>query len=1185
MIKQKIILFLVIIIAFAFTGRLRSQQDPNYKELKLKITFTDTLLVTNEKFVVPNTDVLILDGKTLTRYSDYIFDYKNGIISVSKELFSKYSFDTLRIYDVYVRYDIFPYNIKSEYSIFDLKIETDTLTGDTMQIATQTTDFIDNIFEGTDLQRTGSLFRGFTLGTNKDLSLNSGFRLQLNGKLTSDIEINAALNDENTPIQPEGNTLKLQELDKVYIEIKSSNLGATLGDIDVKLQTSEFLNFNRKIQGAKGFGEFEFGNFLVTGAVSRGKYNSNTFNGIDGVQGPYRLSGATNEINILVLSGTERVYIDGLLMTRGEQADYVIDYGLGQITFTNKRIINNATRVVVEFEYSDRKYSRSLIVANSGYKLFDKKLTIGVSYLNETDNEDKTIDFTLSDSDKVILKNAGSDRLKASRSGVVYVGYDSLNNPVGAYVKIDTLINGSAFTFYRFKPGDSLAVYQVTFSYVGAGSGDYNSVSTYQYDFAGIGRGSYAPIVYLPVPTSYQIAGITLDYAINRTRDLYFKFEGAYSLFNANKFAESDSKNGGAAFNGEIGFRKVKFNMFGINFDNITASYKERMIDRKFTTLDRINSVEFNRNFDLFDSTTATEHYRDANLLIAPGQNMKLAGSFAQLIRGDFFNSTRFTGGLEFNTTGSPGLDKNLPVVKYNVENISSNNENINRSGSWFKQTAFLGYKKFFGDETKLSYMEISAGLNNENRKSSISTMTIGDSLLYDSFRFLEIAPRISFNNIINFNFFAEFSYRDDDVPSGGTLTSFSRAFTQRYGLLYQGVQWFYADMDFAIRDRNYSSVAIGQGNEDNKSVLVNSRLRFTPINSAVTADVLYSVTSERTAKIQKLYVLVPVGQGNYIYLGDLNNNGIQDENEFQLTNFDGNYIKLNVPTDQFFPTVDLKTSFRVTLKPSRYFFSTGKGIFADIYNNFSAETYIRIDERSKDPVTDNIYFMKLSTFLNDSNTLAGAQLLQQDVYLFENNPSYSFRFRYQQLTNFSQYSSGNERALNIQRSIRARLGLTSDITAQLDYVIKTDRNIAPVNSVRNRNISGYSVNTDLAYRPISSIESGFQFNYTKSDDIYPVKPMTANINQQILRFVYSFTSLGRLRLEIERDEVILNTSDTSFPYELTSGRPAGKSYYWRGVFDYSISKNIQATINYDGRVEGSKQVIHTGRAQVTAFF
>ena len=1185
MIRRKSILSFFLFVAIAFAGVGYSQQNPNYKELKLQLTFKDTVLVTKESFVVPNTDELILDNKTLVRYSDYVFDYRYGIVSISKDLFKKYSLDTLRIYDVYIRYDVFPFNIKNEYSIFDIKIERDTLTGDTIQIATQTKDFIENIFEGTDLQRSGSLFRGFTLGTNRDLSLNSGFRLQLNGKLTKDIEINAALNDENTPIQPEGNTLKLQELDKVYIELKSSNLGATIGDIDVKLQTSEFLNFNRKIQGAKGYGEFDVGNFLVTGAVSRGKFNSNKFNGIDGVQGPYRLSGADNEINILVLSGTERVYIDGLLLTRGEQADYIIDYGLGQITFTNKRIINNASRIVVDFEYSDRKYSRSLIIANSGYKLFDKKLTIGVSYLNETDNEDKTIDFTLSDSDRVILQNAGSDRLKATRSGAVYVGYDSLGKPLGAYMKVDTLIKGSVYTLYRFKPGDTLALYQVTFSYVGAGSGDYNSVSTYQYDFAGIGKGSYSPVVFLPVPTSYQIAGITLDYSGNRNRDLYLKFEGAYSLFNSNKFAVADTKNGGFALNGEVGFRKFNFNLLGVNFDNITLSYKERMIDKKFTTLDRINSVEFNRNFDLFDSTTATEHYRDANLLIAPGKNMKITGNFAQLLRGDFFNSTRFAGGLEFNSAGLQGFDKHLPIVKYTAENVSSSNININRSGSWFKQSAFLGYKKFFGNESNMSYMEISAGMNNENRKSAMTTMTSGDSLLYDSFRFLEIAPRISFNNIYNFNFFTEFSYRDDDVPSAGTLTTFSRSFTQRYGLLYQGVRWFYADMDFSIRDRSYSDIARGQGNEDNNSVLVNSRLRFMPLNSALTADALYSVTSERTAKIQKLFVLVPVGQGNYIYLGDLNNNGIQDENEFQLTNFDGNYIKLNVPTDQFFPTVDLKTSFRLNLKPSKYYYLAGSGFFSDIYNNFSAETFIRIDERSKDPNTDNIYFMKLSTFLNDSNTLAGAQLLQQDVYLFENNPMYSFRFRYQQLTNFSQYSSGNERALNIQRSLRARLGLTSDITAQVDYVVKTDRNLAPVNSVRNRNINGYSINSDLAYRPIQSIESGFQFNYTSADDTYPVKPTTAKINQQILRFVYSFTSLGRLRLEVERDEVIMNTSDNNFPYELTSGRPSGKSYYWRGVFDYSISKNIQATVNYDGRVEGSKQVIHTGRAQITAFF
>ncbi len=1166
------------------TGYVYSQVDPNYKQQKFKFTYTDTLISTGDRFIIQNSEALIVDNVILTRYADYVMDYRHGTISFGSHIFRKYSLDTLRIYDMIVRYDLFPYTLKEEYSIFDVKIERDTLTGDTLKIASQTTDLVENLFEGTDLQKSGSLFRGFTIGTNRDLTLNSGFKLQLNGKLSKDIEITAALTDEKTPLQPEGNTQKLQELDKVFIELRSSNLAATIGDIDVNLSSSEFLNFKRKIQGAKGYGEIGNGNFMVTGAVSRGKFNSNSFSGSDGVQGPYRLTGLYNEINIVILSGSEKVFVDGALMTRGEQADYVIDYGLGQITFTNKRLITNSSRIIIDFEYSDRKYSRTLMVANTGYRFFEKKLLVNVSYLNETDNEDKTIDFTLSDSDKVALQNAGADKFKATRSGVTFVGRDSLNHALGSYIKVDTVIGGSNYTFYRFAPGNDSALYQVSFSYVGQGRGDYTSVSTYQYNFAGIGQGSYAPIIFLPVPTSYQIAGVSLDYSLNRNRDFYVKMESAVSLYNQNKFSITDVKKTGPALNGEIGFKKNNFRLAGISFNNVSLSYKERYIDKKFVTLDRINTAEFNRNFDLSDTTTASENYRDGSLIISPGKLLQVQGNFAQLLRGGFFNSTRFSGLIGFNASDAAGYDKKLPTVKYSAEYIKSSNDNYHTSGKWFKQSAYLGYRKFFGDDKSQKFIELSASMNNEDRKSSLQTVT-SDSLLAESFAFLEVIPKLSINNIANFTFFSEFNYRKDDSPYRGSIINLSNSFTQRYGLVYSGSGWFGADADVAIRKRNYSEFFQTSETQNNKSVLVNSRFRLSPLKGAVMADALYSVTSERTAIVQKLFVLVPVGQGNYIYLGDLNNNGIQDENEFQLTNYDGNYIKLNVPTDRYFPTVDLKTSLRFNLKPSKYLFSTGSGIFAAIYNNFSTETYLRIDEKSKDPNTDNIYFMHTGTFLNDSNTLAGTQLLQQDIFFFENNPEYSFRLRFIQSNSMNQYSSGNERNLNIQRSIRMRLGLTKDITTQFEFITKNDRNIAPVNSVRNRNISSYNVNTDMAYRPIQSIESGFQLNFVKADDIYPVKPTQASINQQILRFIYSFVSSGRIRLEIERDEVILNLDQNNFPYELTNGRPSGKSYYWRAAFDYSISKNIQASVNYDGRSEGKKQVIHTGRAQITAFF
>ena len=164
-------------------------------------------------------------------------------------------------------------------------------------------------------------------------------------------------------------------------------------------------------------------------------------------------------------------------------------------------------------------------------------------------------------------------------------------------------------------------------------------------------------------------------------------------------------------------------------------------------------------------------------------------------------------------------------------------------------------------------------------------------------------------------------------------------------------------------------------------------------------------------------------------------------------------------------------------------------------------------------------------------------------------------------------------------------MGLTKDVTTNIEYLNKTDRNIAPVASVRNRNIDSDGINFDFSYRPVQQIESGFTLNFTRADDTYPAPSNKADINQQILRMIYSFATLGRVRLELERDEVRLSNPLATIPFELTNGKVEGKSYFWRGIFDYSISKNIQASLNYDGRIEGSRKAVHTGRAEIRAFF
>jgi hypothetical protein len=79
--------------------------------------------------------------------------------------------------------------------------------------------------------------------------------------------------------------------------------------------------------------------------------------------------------------------------------------------------------------------------------------------------------------------------------------------------------------------------------------------------------------------------------------------------------------------------------------------------------------------------------------------------------------------------------------------------------------------------------------------------------------------------------------------------------------------------------------------------------------------------------------------------------------------------------------------------------------------------------------------------------------------------------------------------------------------------------------------------------------------------------------------------SIGRLRFELERNELNSNNKIEFLPFEITKGNVVGKNYFWRAFFDYRISEIIQTSVNYDGRLQGKGKVINTFRAEARAFF
>ena len=585
--------------------------------------------------VIPGSEMIYLKSKKLNS-NDYSFTYSESFFTLSDSL--PYSiFDTL-----IVTYRSFRLSLQKEYKRRSLVVKYDEQFGDTVSVLTSTGGFSPEAIFGSDMQKSGTIVRGFTVGTTKDFSLNSGLRLQLSGRISEDIEIVAALTDENTPIQPEGNTERLEELDKVFIQVKHPNVVGTFGDYQVKQRFGEFGVIDRKLQGLMGEFVTEDVNGYVSIANSRGKFNSNNFNGSDGVQGPYRLSGINNERDIIIIAGTEKVYFDGIELIRGENNDYTIEYSNASITFTPNRLITSASRISVDFEYTDRQFARSFFGTGTSTKLFNNVLQVKAQYMREGDNQDSPIDISLSEEDKNALSLAGDDRNKAIKSGVKLAEPDSLGIIKGIYTKVDTVFNGEPFSYYVYNPGDSLSIYTVSFSYVGEGLGDYARQSLGYYNFVGIGNGSYLPVIFLPLPQLKQMGNIVVD--VKPFENMTLSLEYAGSLWDKNRLsALDDGDNYGYARNIFLKITPSQILIGDLDFGKAGLTFRDRFIQGKFTSLDRFNDVEFNRNYNTSSQTeNQDESLREIGISLQPVQELTINSTAGFLRQGNNFSSDRY---------------------------------------------------------------------------------------------------------------------------------------------------------------------------------------------------------------------------------------------------------------------------------------------------------------------------------------------------------------------------------------------------------------------------------------------------------------------------------------------------------------------------------------------------------------
>ncbi len=992
---------------------------------------------------------------------------------------------------------------------------------------------------GAQLRKSGSLIRGVSIGTGQGLKVDSGLRLQISGKISEDVEVIAALTDQNLPIQPEGNTQTLQEIDRVFIRLKSKRFGATLGDYELQYTGTEFARYQRKLQGAMATYTPKNTRLSVFGAVSKGKFRTQQFMGVEGKQGPYQLTGDRGQIDIIVLAGTERVWVDGELMVRGENNDYVIEYANGQITFTRRRLITADSRITVDFQYSDERFQRNLFGAEASVTAAGDRLRLTTTLLRESDDKNNPLSLPLNETYLAALENAG-DSL-ATVDGATYVGPGR-----GQYIKQDSI-----FVYVGPDSGD----YRVRFSDVGEGRGSYRFSGFGNFSYVGPGQGRYEPVVVLPRAQSQSLADLRMEYSPAPGVQMVGEF--AVSRFDQNTYsALHDDDNQGQAYLLELQFRPERWRIGSLNLGRGDVRIRRRLRNSTFRDIDRINVIEYGRRWDIGqDNPTGREAVTEAQVNYEPWRQMQFFGELGILdLQARGLSSARWQFGTRWQRP-------RLLELNYRVERIRRKTIADAEPGDWLRQKGEVS--------RRIGFLRSMFRFESEQKKEAVT-----DSVR-SGFRFTDWSAGIGLAGQKRLELELHYGQRidDDRIEQRFRRKSLARTFSAKLGVR----RWhnLVASASFIHRRRDWADPQTA----DSRTDLAELRLGYAAWKRSLQMDTDYQISSTQVNRLQRVYFKVREGEGNYRYDPDLN--------EYIQDPF-GDYVLRLIPTNEFLPVVELRSRWQLRLRPE-YILRRKKKLTAvqKVLKALSSETVLRIDEKTQNPRVNDIYFFKLSEFQNPEFTLFGNISLRQDIYVFQNRRSFSLRYRLlsgRSLNN--QFLEGGQNRDFLQHSVRMNVALSQKLNVRLEIFRTREDKLFDIPGRRDRRIRSVRLESDLSYRPQPRWEIAGRLVFGRDRDLAYAPATEVTQFSFKPRTTYSFRSRGRLRAELEWTYVTARPSNRIIPYELAQGNRVGNTLRWNLRFEYRMASNLNASLSYQGRDEpGRPKTLHLAKVEMRAFF
>ncbi|HIB47007.1 MAG TPA: hypothetical protein EYN07_10065 [Flavobacteriaceae bacterium] len=1128
------------------TVGVAQETNTNYRTKKVAVRDTirvDTVSINPRRF-----ELLDASGKKIDSTS-YTIDFKTGTLLLLE------NFDPTD--SITINYLKYPQFLTRDYFTFDPKLIIEN-TGSidrlySLEQGTDTRTF--KPFDG--LNTVGSISRGVTIGNNQNAVVNSELDLQITGKLSDKVSIRASIQDANIPTQQGGYSQSLDEFDQIFIELYSDTWNIRAGDVDLQNNNSYFGRFTKKVQGIAlgGAINHESGaktTAFASGALVRGVFQRSQFTGQEGNQGPYKLVGPNGELFILIVSGSERVYVNGLLLERGENADYVIDYNAGEIRLNPTYPITANMRITVEYQFTDRNYTRFIGYGGGNYT--SEKLDFGVYVYSENDAKNQPLQQNLSEEQVAILQAAGDDMDEMVAPSAVE---DTFSENKILYKK-EIAANGDEIFVFSNDPEDQL--FSVRFSLVPENQGNYvistqsaiSRIFEYVPPVDGIPQGNYEPIIQLNAPTKLQVGGLNGSY--RPTERTMVNFEVAGSQNDLNLFSNlDDGDNDG--FAGRLDARQNLFTTADtLKVDAIGAI---DFINEDFRTIERLYNIEFNRDWNLLNPM-GDQRYLIGGFELNSPELGTAQYTFQNLDFSENFTGTRnvLNGNLRFNKLQTYTA---ASILNSESDSLSSNFNRLHQTAVYSLKNSWVGGKVGTEDNQVRE-------LNNDSlspvsqRFSEFEVFAgVGDStkVFVEAGYRHRVTDSVLFNKLLKVNTSNTYFVKSKLLNTANTqLSIFAN---------YRELTPFNRSTDSLETEKSLNSRILY-----NQNILKNG-IRF---NTVLEANNGVLPQQEFT------YTQVEPGQGIYTWI-DYNNNGIQELDEFEIAQFQdqGDYVRILLPNRVFIKVRENKFSQIVTLDPSNWSNKTG---FLAILSQFYNQTSYVLNRKVR---RDNDGF-NLNPFRDGDEDQLGLNLNFRNTLFFNRGKQkYTTSYTYTATSGSNLLAVGLQENQLVNHQLNFNHKFWDSWLLNLRGAVGGNESTSENFPSRNFELDNYEINPKLSY--LFNRSTRFDVFYQFMDEKNILGEME-QLRQQKLGTSFSYTDAQKISINGEFNYINNAFEGSAFSpvaYQMLEGLQPGTNFTWTLLFQKRITQYLDANLSYFGRSSENAKTVHTGSLQLRAYF